>query len=261
MEFAPEGPKAIPLWIKGHAFLTVTDNFLRCRQSAVGEALYRVPLCGAPEAAEAVASARNAQAAGGAGTAARQAALAALAAALDAMPGTLRNCCGRKPGSPRTGRWPRWRRGRCPRCAGPTSARPASSPSSLTHPAAGRLCRRRGAGVARGRDGDRQAEPEGAIGRLCAVRTVGAGGMAGRRPQPDAGRQRGDRRLVPRCQRSPALCRQCRTRRPGLCHRRSSRQALRHGDGLMRRRLFATSRLTRHHGPCAARLVINGKSS
>ena len=61
MEFAPEGPKAIPLWVKGHAFLTVTDRFYDVANPLTGEALYRVPLCGAPEAAEAVASARNAQ--------------------------------------------------------------------------------------------------------------------------------------------------------------------------------------------------------
>lgn len=88
MEFAPEGPKAIPLWVKGHAFLTVTDSFYVVVNPLSGEALYRVPLCGAPEAAEALASARNAQA-GWAALApqARQAALEALAAALDRYAG------------------------------------------------------------------------------------------------------------------------------------------------------------------------------
>ena len=61
MEFAPDGPKAIPLWIRGHAFLTVSDRFHDVVDPLTGEALYRVPLCGASEAAEAVASARNAQ--------------------------------------------------------------------------------------------------------------------------------------------------------------------------------------------------------
>jgi len=84
MEFAPDGPKAIPLWIRGHAFLTVSDRFHDVVDPLTGEALYRVPLCGASEAAEAVASARNAQP----GWAAlmpleRQAALEALAAALE----------------------------------------------------------------------------------------------------------------------------------------------------------------------------------
>lgn len=88
MEFAPDGPKAIPLWIRGHAFLTVSDRFHDVVDPLTGEALYRVPLCGAPEAAEAVVSARDAQP----GWAAlvpleRQAALEALAAALDRYSG------------------------------------------------------------------------------------------------------------------------------------------------------------------------------
>jgi len=84
MEFSPEGPKAIPLWIRGHAFLTVSDRFHDVVDPSTGEALYRVPLCGAAEAAEAVASARNAQPGWAALTVpARQAALAALAGALD----------------------------------------------------------------------------------------------------------------------------------------------------------------------------------
>ncbi len=88
MEFAPEGPKAIPLWVKGHAFLTVTDRFYDVVNPLTGVALYRVPLCGAPEAAEAVASARDAQPGWAALTAkARQAALEALAEALDRYAG------------------------------------------------------------------------------------------------------------------------------------------------------------------------------
>lgn len=61
MEFAPEGPKAIPLWINGHAFLTVTDAFFDVTNPATGEAIRRVPLCGASEAAEAVGAAQAAQ--------------------------------------------------------------------------------------------------------------------------------------------------------------------------------------------------------
>jgi acyl-CoA reductase-like NAD-dependent aldehyde dehydrogenase len=88
MEFAPDGPKAIPLWIKGHAFLTVTDRFYDVVNPQSGEELYRVPLCGAPEAGEAVASARNALAGWAALTVpARQAALEALAVALDRYSG------------------------------------------------------------------------------------------------------------------------------------------------------------------------------
>ena len=61
MDFSPEGPMAIPLWVNGHAFLTVCDNFYDVADPVSGEAVRRVPLCGAPEAAEAVAAARAAQ--------------------------------------------------------------------------------------------------------------------------------------------------------------------------------------------------------
>lgn len=61
MEFTPEGPKAIPLWINGHAFLTVNDSFFNVTDPKTGEAIRRVPLCGADEAAQAVAAARAAQ--------------------------------------------------------------------------------------------------------------------------------------------------------------------------------------------------------
>lgn len=88
MEFSPDGPRAIPLWIRGHAFLTVSDRFHDVVDPLTGEALYRVPLCGAAEAAEAVASARNAQPGWAELTVpARQAALAALAGALDRYSG------------------------------------------------------------------------------------------------------------------------------------------------------------------------------
>ena len=79
MEFAAEGPKAIPLWVNGHAFLTVTDAFYDVVNPVSGEAVYRVPLCGAAEAAEAVAAARSAQPGWAAvSAAARQAGLNAL---------------------------------------------------------------------------------------------------------------------------------------------------------------------------------------
>lgn len=62
MEFAPDGPMAIPMWVNGHAFLTVTPDFFTVTNPVSGEALRRVPLCGAAEAAEAVEAARAAQA-------------------------------------------------------------------------------------------------------------------------------------------------------------------------------------------------------
>ena len=61
MEFAPDGPMAIPMWVNGHAFLTVTPEFFTVTNPVTGEALRRVPLCGAEEAAEAVKAAQAAQ--------------------------------------------------------------------------------------------------------------------------------------------------------------------------------------------------------
>lgn len=88
MEFDAEGPKAIPLWINGHAFLTVCEQFFDVTNPATGEAIRRVPLCGAEEAAQAVASARAAQAVWQAMTAeSRQAALERVATALDQYTG------------------------------------------------------------------------------------------------------------------------------------------------------------------------------
>ncbi len=88
MEFAPEGPKAIPLWVNGHAYLTVTDAFYDVVDPVGGEAIYRVPMCGAAEAAEAVGAARAAQP-GWAGLPqqSRQAFLDALAERLDGYAG------------------------------------------------------------------------------------------------------------------------------------------------------------------------------
>lgn len=61
MEFASDGPMAIPLWINGRAYLTVSNGFFDVTNPATGEALRRVPLCGADEAGEAVNAARAAQ--------------------------------------------------------------------------------------------------------------------------------------------------------------------------------------------------------
>lgn len=61
MDFSPEGPMAIPMWVNGRALLTVADGFCDVTNPATGEAIRRVPLCGEAEAAEAVAAARAAQ--------------------------------------------------------------------------------------------------------------------------------------------------------------------------------------------------------
>lgn len=88
MEFAPEGPMAIPLWINGRSYLTVGDSFFDVVNPATGQARHRVPMCGAEEAAEAVAAARDAQAAwAGLGLAGRQECLTRLADGLDKYAG------------------------------------------------------------------------------------------------------------------------------------------------------------------------------
>lgn len=61
MDFAPEGPMAIPMWVNGRAYLSVGDRFFNVVNPVSGEAVRRVPLCGAAEAAEAVTAAQAAQ--------------------------------------------------------------------------------------------------------------------------------------------------------------------------------------------------------
>lgn len=84
MNFTPDGPTAIPLWVNGHAFLTVNDSFFDVINPATGAALHRVPLCGADEAATAVGAARAAQPAWAAmGLVARRICLGKLAEGLE----------------------------------------------------------------------------------------------------------------------------------------------------------------------------------
>lgn len=79
---------ALPLWINGHAYLTVSDSFFDVLNPASGEAVRRVPLCGAAEAAEAVGAARAAQAQWAAmGLPARRVLLNALADGLERYAG------------------------------------------------------------------------------------------------------------------------------------------------------------------------------
>lgn len=73
----------IPLWIAGHAFLTLTPAFHDVRDARSGAVLRRTPLCGESEARQAVAAANSALAGWQAqAVAARAALLAALADAL-----------------------------------------------------------------------------------------------------------------------------------------------------------------------------------
>ncbi|MFN4342615.1 MAG: aldehyde dehydrogenase family protein [Azonexus sp.] len=88
MEFAPEGPMAIPMWVNGHAFLTLPGNFYTVTNPATGEAIRRVPLCGASEAAPAVQAAQAAQPGWAAmGMPARRVCLGRLADALERYAG------------------------------------------------------------------------------------------------------------------------------------------------------------------------------
>lgn len=83
MNMAPDGPMAIPMWVNGHAYLTVTESFFDVIDAQTGDAVRRVPLCGASEAAEAANAAKAAQPAWAAlAVAERQAHLSALADAL-----------------------------------------------------------------------------------------------------------------------------------------------------------------------------------
>lgn len=98
MELTPEGPMAIPMWVNGRAYLTVAQGFYDVSNPTTGEAIRRVPLGGADEAAAALAAARAAQPTWAAmGMAARQVCLAALADALeryaDHFAGLLRQEC------------------------------------------------------------------------------------------------------------------------------------------------------------------------
>lgn len=85
MNLAPEGPMAIPCWVNGRAFLTVTEQFFDVIEPATGEAIRRVPLCGADEAAAAVTAAQEASASWAARPAAERAQL--LTALADALAG------------------------------------------------------------------------------------------------------------------------------------------------------------------------------
>lgn len=82
----------IPLWIDGHAFLTVTRDFCDVRHAASGDVLRRTPLAGADEAQAAADAARRAQPAWAALTPAERA--AQLAAAGDALAGYAQHFAG-----------------------------------------------------------------------------------------------------------------------------------------------------------------------
>jgi acyl-CoA reductase-like NAD-dependent aldehyde dehydrogenase len=83
--FQLEDPLAIPLWINGHAYLTMAPAFLDVRNLASGQVLRRTPMCGPDEAEKAVEAARAASGQWAAQTAGARADL--LAAVSDALEG------------------------------------------------------------------------------------------------------------------------------------------------------------------------------
>jgi acyl-CoA reductase-like NAD-dependent aldehyde dehydrogenase len=83
---------AIPLWINGHAYLTMAPAFFDVCNPKTGEVLRRIPLCGAEEAAKAVAAAHGALAGWAALATAARATL--LVAAGDALEGYAEHFAG-----------------------------------------------------------------------------------------------------------------------------------------------------------------------
>lgn len=80
-----EEPMVIPLWINGHAYLTMAERFFDVRNPQTGEVLRRIPMCGAGDAEKAVAAAQGALSGWAAESAAGRAAL--LVAVGDALEG------------------------------------------------------------------------------------------------------------------------------------------------------------------------------
>jgi len=96
-----ETTPAIPLWINGHAYLTVAAAFYEVRNPLTGEVLRRTPLCDASVAQHAVATARAAAAAWAAQRpGARAALLGALADALSGYAGHFTALLAEETGEP-----------------------------------------------------------------------------------------------------------------------------------------------------------------
>ena len=96
-----EATPAIPLWINGHAYLTVAAAFCEVRNPRTGQVLRRTPLCDASVAQHAVAAAQAALAGWAVQTAsARAALLGALAAALSGYAGHFAALLAEETGEP-----------------------------------------------------------------------------------------------------------------------------------------------------------------
>lgn len=92
-----DGIPAIPLWINGHAYFSVFEDFIDIRE-ADGEVRYRVPKCGADEVALALESANAAQPAWSEDLALRERLLAALGSMLDQFGGDFAKLITRETG-------------------------------------------------------------------------------------------------------------------------------------------------------------------
>ncbi|MBK8385578.1 MAG: aldehyde dehydrogenase family protein [Candidatus Accumulibacter sp.] len=190
---------AIPLWINGHAYLTMAPAFLDVCDPRNGQVRRRTPLCGELEARAAVEAARAALAAWSAQTVGQRAALlAALGDALAEYGGHFAALIAeetgqqvevaavevgnavsllRAAGGYRGKRWRQRRRDR---------QRPAPLLGPLQRAVPVLLAGASGA----------QTEPEGAFCRLCPGRTNGAQRLSGRRFQYPARRPTGHRSPV-----------------------------------------------------------------
>lgn len=92
-----DGIPAIPLWINGHAYFNVFDEFIDIRE-ADGAVNYRVPRCGAEEALLALESARGAQPAWAEDIGQREQVVAELASLLDQFAGDFAKLIARETG-------------------------------------------------------------------------------------------------------------------------------------------------------------------
>lgn len=92
-----DGIPAIPLWINGHAYFSVFEEFIDIRD-ADGTVNYRVPRCGTDEVERALASAREAQSAWAEDLPQREKQLAELTALLDQFGGDFAKLIARETG-------------------------------------------------------------------------------------------------------------------------------------------------------------------
>ena len=94
-----DGIPAIPLWIDGHAWFSVFEEFIDIRE-ADGSVNYRVPKCGVEEVGRAIASALDLQPTWGEEMMQREALVAELGALLEQFAGDFAKLISRETGKP-----------------------------------------------------------------------------------------------------------------------------------------------------------------